>query len=183
MNKNEAEKIIKDTIEYANGEIERSKKKCLRVSLIIFSVFIFLIFLYFWIFKYEVPLKYNDKLINVKIPEDGGIDVSVNLDNYKRVKAVLVKTNNNEYDLYINVTSTIFNNLFSDNDKSDNFLRVGNGIIVDFQSGELNGYIPNGNKSDVIKNIYYIKNLSNKVATMNDKELISYKDKVLIWSR
>ena len=35
-------------------------------------------------------------------------------------------------------------------------LRVGNGIIVDFQSGEINGYIPNGHKSDVIKNIYLI---------------------------
>ena len=183
MNKSDAEKIIKDTIEYANGEIERSKKKYLRVSLLVIGIFVFLISLYFWIFKYEVPVKYNDKLIKVNIPSDGGIDVSVNLDNYKRVKAVLVKINDNEYDLYINITSTLFTNLFLDNDKSDNILRVGNGIIVDFQSGELNGYMPNGYKSDVIKNIYYIDNLSKRISSMDDNKLINYKDKVLVWSR
>lgn len=183
MNKNDAEKIIKDTIEYANEEIVRNKKKYFRVSLIIFCIFIFLLALYFGIFKYEIPVKYSDKLINVKIPEDGGLDIYVNLENYKRMKSVLVKTNDSEYDLYINVTSTLFTKLFLDNDKSDNFLRVGNGIIVDFNSGELSGYIPNGDRSVAIKNIYYINNLSNRISTMDDNELINYKDKILIWSR
>ena len=183
MNKNEAEKIIKDTIEYANEEINRSKKKYLRVSLIVFGILIFLIGLYLGIFKYETPVKHSDKLINVKIPEDGGLDIYVNLENYKRMKAVLVKTSDNTYDLYINVTSTLSNKMFNDNDKSDNFLRVGNGIILDFQSGELNGYIPNGYKSDTIKNIYYIDNLSKRINSMDDNELINYKDKVLVWSR
>lgn len=183
MNKNEAEKIIKDTIEYANEEIKRSKKKYLKLSLIIFGILIFLIVLYFGIFKYEMSIKYNDKLINVKIPEDTGLDIYVNLENYKRVKAVLVKTSENTYDLYINVTSTLSNEMFNDNDKSDNFLRVGNGIILDFQSGELRGYIPNGYRSDAIKNIYYIDNLSNRINSMDDNELINYKDKVLVWSR
>ena len=183
MNKNEAEKIIKDTIEYANEEIKKSKRKYLKLSLIVFGILIFLIGLYFGIFKYEIPIKYNDKLINVKIPEDGGIDIYVKLENYKRMKSVLVKTNDSEYDLYINVTSTLFTKLFLDNDKSDNFLRVGNGIIVDFQSGELRGYIPNGYRSYAIKNIYYIDNLSKRINSMADSELINYKDKVLVWSR
>ena len=183
MNKNEAEKIIKDTIEYANEEIKKSKRKYLKLSLIVFGILIFLIGLYLGIFKYETPVKYSDKLINVKVPEDGGLDIYVNLENYKRMKAVLVKTSYNTYDLYINVTSTLSNKMFNDNDKSDNFLRVGNGIIVDFESGELRGYIPNGYRSDAIKNIYYINNLSNRINSMDDNELINYKDKVLVWSR
>lgn len=183
MNKNEAEKVIKETIEYANYEIERSKKKYLKLSLIIFGILIFLIVLYLGIFKYEMPVKYNDKLINVKIPEDTGLDIYVNLENYKRTKAVLVKIDDSEYDLYINVTTTLSSKICNDNDKSDNFLRVGNGIIVDFESGELRGYIPHGYKSEVIKHIYYIDNLSNKVSTMDDNELINYKNKVLVWSR
>lgn len=183
MNKNEAEKIIKDTIEYANEEIKRSKKKYLKLSLIVFGILIFLIVLYFGIFKYETPVKYSDKLINVKIPEDGGLDIYVNLQNYKRTKAVLVKTSEKTYDLYINVITTLSSKIFNDSDKSDNFLRVGNGIILDFQSGELSGYIPNDYKSEVIKCIYYIDNLSNKVSSMDDNELINYKDKILVWSR
>lgn len=183
MNKNDAEKIIKDTIEYANEEIKKSKRKYLKLSLIVFGILIFLIGLYLGIFKYEIPVKYSDKLINVKVPEDSGLDIYINLENYKRMKAVLVKTSNNTYDLYINVTSTLSNKMFNDNDKSDNFLRVGNGIILDFQSGELNGYIPNGYRSDAIKNIYYIDNLSNRINSMDDNDLINYKDKVLVWSR
>ena len=183
MNKNEFEKIIKDTIEYANEEIKRRRKKYLKRIFAIFGVVTFLLIIFFIVFKYEIPIKYNDKLIDVKIPEDTGLDIYVNLENYKRAKAVLVKTDENIYDLYINVTYTFSNKMFKDNDKSDNFLRVGNGIILDFQSGELSGYMPNGYKSDVIKNIYYIDNLSNKVSTMADSKLINSKDKVLIWSR
>ena len=178
MNKNDVEKVIKDTIEYANLEIERNKKKYLKIMVVVFGIFLFLLITYFVIFKYEVSVNYSDKLISVKIPIDGGIDIYVNSENYRRANAMLVKTNDSEYDLYINVTSTLFTSLVSDNDKSDNLLRVGNGIIIDFQSGELMGYIPNGNKSDSIKHIYYVDNLSN-----DDNKLINSKNKVLVWSR
>ena len=183
MNKNEAEKVIKDTIVYANDEIERNKKKSLKIIFFVFGIFIFLVIAYFVIFKYEIPVKYSEKLINVKIPNDGGIDIYVNSNNYKRLNAVLVKTDDNTYDLYINVASTVFTKIVSDNDESDNMLRVGNGIIVDFNSGELMGYIPNGNKSEVIKSIYYVNNLKNKFSSMDDNKLINYKDKILVWSR
>lgn len=178
MNKNDAEKVIKDTIEYANLEIERNKKKYLKTMFVVFGIFLFLLITYFVIFKYEVSVKYSDKLISVNIPIDGGIDIYVNSENYRRTNAILVKTNDNEYDLYINVTTTLFTNFVLDNDKSDNLLRVGNGIIVDFHSGELIGYIPNGNKSETIKHIYYVDKLSN-----DDNKLINFKDKVLVWSR
>lgn len=183
MNKNEAEKVIKDTIEYANKEIERNKKKYLKRIFVVVGFILFLLILFLMLFKYEIPVKYNNKLIDVKMPIDGGLDIYVNKDNYKRVNAVLVKTDENIYDLYINVTYTLSNIIFKDNDKSNNFLRVGNGIIVDFESGELNGYIPNGNKADSIKHIYYVNNLSNKVSSMDDNSLINYKDKILVWSR
>ena len=178
MNKNEAEKIIKDTIEYANLEIERNRKKYLKIMFVVFVIFLFLLITYFVIFKYEVSVKYSDKLISVNIPIDGGIDIYVNSENYRRANAVLVKTNDSEYDLYINVTTTLFTNLVSDNDKSDNLLRVGNGIVVDFHSGDLMGYIPNGNKAETIKHIYYVDKLSN-----DDNELVNSKDKVLVWNR
>ena len=168
---------------YANEEIKKNKKKYKIKFFVIMLVLILLTFLYFLIFKYEIPVKYNDKLIKVNIPDDGGIDIYVNLDNYEKVRAVLVKINDSEYDLYINVTSTLMKKVFVDSDKTDNFLRVGNGIIIDFNSGELSGYMPNGNKANSIKNIYYINNLSKNINSMDDAELIQYKEKILIWSR
>ena len=103
--------------------------------------------------------------------------------NYKNINALLVKTDENAYDLYINVTQTLATKIFNDNDRSNNLLRVGNNMIVDFQSASLRGFIPNGNNDESIKHIYYIDNLSNKIMSMNDNELMNYSNKVLIWER
>ena len=95
----------------------------------------------------------------------------------------LYKIDENSYDLYVNVTQTLATKIFKDNDKSNNLLRVGNNMVVDFQSEGLRGYIPNGDNYESIKHIYYIDNLSNKNMTLNDSELLNYKNKTLIWEK
>ena len=183
MNKEEAEKVVKDTIEYANKEIEKNKKRYLRNVIIILATFLVLILAFFMVFKYEMPIKYSKDIVEVNIPEDQGLDIQINLSNYKSANALLVKTGEDTYDLYINVTQTIATKMLGDNDKTNNLLRVGNHMIVDFQSEKLRGYIPNGNDAEVIKNIYYIDNLSKKNMNMSDNELINYPNKILIWER
>ena len=179
----ESEKIVEDTIKYATKEVKRIKNNYLLKTLSTIIVLIFFVSLYFCIFKYEKPIKYNEKMLEIEIPEDGGIDIKINLENYSVAKAVLVKVDEEYYDLYLNVRTTFSKKIFKNNDFSNNVLRVGNGMIVDFQSGKLMGNIPNGQDSSVIKNIYYINNLSNKIATLDDESLINYEDKVLIWER
>ncbi len=105
------------------------------------------------------------------------------MENYKNANAILVKIDENSYDLYVNVTQTLATKIFKDNDKSNNLLRVGNNMVVDFQSEGLRGYIPNGDNYESIKHIYYIDNLSNKNMTLNDSELLNYKNKTLIWEK
>ena len=183
MNKDEAEKVVKDTIEYANQEIKKSKIRYLKTFLIIFLIFVILITVYLLVFKYEIPVKYSEEIVEVNIPEDKGLDIKINLKNYKNINALLEKTDENAYDLYINVTQTLATKIFNDNDRSNNLLRVGNNMIVDFQSASLRGFIPNGNNDESIKHIYYIDNLSNKIMSMNDNELMNYSNKVLIWER
>ncbi len=183
MNKNEADKVIKETIEYANKEIKKSKKKylCRMFSGVLIAVIAIIVGVV--VYNYEFPVKYTDNLASVNIPEDNGIDISINLDNYKGIKAVLVNTDDNNYDLYINATQTLFTKLFKESDDTDHLLRVGNGMIVDFQSGQLRGYIPNGNDSESIKHIYYIDKSSNEIFAMSDIQLRNYNNKVLIWER
>ena len=183
MNKKNVDKVLKDTIEYANNEINKSKKKYIIMLLIIVVIICFLIMSYLFIFKYEMPVKYNKELINVEIPEDKGMYIKVNLDNYKETDAILVKIDDNSYDLYINVIQTLATKMFKDKDKTNNLLRIGNEMIIDFQSEKLQQYIPDGNNVAAIKHVYYIDNLSNKIKTMNDSELIKYKNKVLVWER
>ncbi len=181
MEKHEAEKIIKDTIEYANKEIEKSKRKTTKILCWIIAVIFVLILSYILVFVYETPVKYSQGIVEVKIPEDEGIDISVKLKNYKRAKAVLVQTGEGTYDLYISITQTLATKLFKDSDENNNLLRVGNGMIVDYQSERLQGHIPNGNDYKVIKHVYYMDDLSSKIAAMDDKKLVEYKDKTLIW--
>ena len=183
MNKGEAEKVVKDTIEYANQEIKKSKIKHLKNYLIVCEILVLIIITYLIMFKLEIPVKYSNSLVEVNIPIDKGIDIKIGLENYKNANAILVKIDENSYDLYVNVTQTLATKIFKDNDKSNNLLRVGNNMVVDFQSEGLRGYIPNGDNYESIKHIYYIDNLSNKNMTLNDSELLNYKNKTLIWEK
>ena len=107
--------------------------------------------------------------------KDTGLDIKVNLSNYKIAKAALVKGDKNTYNLYINVSQTLVTKIFNDKDKSDNFVRVGNNIVVDYQSGLLMGSLPSGYNDESIKNIYYIDNFSATNITTNNG--------VLVWTR
>lgn len=183
MNREEAEKVVKETIEYANTEIKKSKRRYIKRFFIMCGIILLLILAYWGVFKCEKPLKYSKDIVEVTIPKDQGIDIKINLSNYKNAKALLVKTDENAYDLYINITQTLVTKIFNDSDKSNNLLRVGNSMIVDFQSASLRAFIPNGNNAESINHVYYIDNLSSKIMNMSDNQLINYSNKTLIWER
>ncbi len=159
------------------------RKKYLKNLFIVFGIVLTSIILFLIVFEYETPVKYNKNLIQVNIPLDQGLDIKINLSNYKNAKALLVKIDEDSYDLYINITQSLVTKIFTDNDKFDNVLRIGNGIIIDFKSNTLRGVIPNKSSDKNIKHIYYVDNLSSKIMVMDNAELINYTNKVLIWER
>lgn len=183
MEKNEVENVLKDTIEYANEEIKKSKKKTMMIIAWGVLAIMVIILAYIAMFIYEMPVSYQEGIVEVVIPEDEGIDIEVKLNNYKSANGILVKTDTDKFDLYINITQTLSTKIFKDSDQSNNLLRVGNGMIVDFQSQQLQGYIPDGNDETVIEHVYYINDLSSKISTMDDNSLIDYPDKKMIWER
>lgn len=65
--------------------------------------------------------------------------------------------------------------IFNDKDKSDNFVRAGNNIIVDYQSGLFMGSLPSGYNEESIMNIYYTDVFFAKNITTNNG--------VLVWTR
>lgn len=175
MSKETDEKVVKEIIEYANNEIKNSKKKHRMILLSILTSIVLLSTAFLFLFMYEIPVSYSEDLIEVNIPVDKGLDIHVNLPNYKNAKASLVKIDENTYDLYINISQTLATKIFNDKNKSDNFLRVGNSMVVDHQSGLLLGCLPSGHNDENIMNIYYVDNFSAKnIATNNG---------VLVWTR
>ena len=175
MSKENTEEVVREIIEYANGEIKKSKKKHLIMLLSTLASVALLSSALLFAFLYEMPVPYNDKLIEVNIPVDTGLDIKVNLPNYKAAKAALVKGDEDTYDLYMNVSQTLVTKFFNDKDKSDNFVRVGNNIVVDYQSGLMMGSLPSGYNDESIMNIYYIDKFSAKDIETNNG--------VLVWTR
>ncbi len=183
MEKNESEKVIRETIEYANKEIQKSKRRSVYfVSAVLIAV-LTLLLSYGILFHYEIPVAYREGLVNVVIPEDKGLDIHVELKNYKKANAVLVQTGDSSYDLYIGVMQTVATKMISDTYTSDNFLRVGNGILFDYQGEQLLGFIPNGHSDEIIQHVYYLNDLSEDVMAKSNQELIENTSKILIWER
>ena len=175
MSKEKNEAAVKEIIEYANNEITKSKKKHLTILLSILASIVLLSATFFFLFMYEMPVPYSEDLIEVNIPVDKGLDIKVNLSNYKNAKAFLAQNDEDTFDLYINVSQTLATKMFNDKDNSNNFLRVGNSMVVDYQSGLLLGELPSGYSDESVMNIYYI----DKFYAKN----ITTKNGVLVWTR
>ncbi len=183
MEQNESEKIIRETIEYANQEITKVKRKNVRILAIVLTAVAVLLASSLLLFVYEFPVAYQEGLVEATIPVDAGIDIHVNLPNYKRASAILIETEENSYDLYIGVHQTLATKLFKDWDTHNNFIRVGNGLIYDHQSERLWGFIPEGKDETAIQRIYYMNALSDEMIFMNREYFINCEDKTLIWER
>ena len=183
MSKENDEKVVKEIIEYANNEIKKSKKKFATILISVIAGVALIATAVFFAFAFEMPVPYAEGMIEAEIPEDEGLDISINLPNYKNAKAILVNVYENSYDLYICVNQTLATKIWRDSDHANNLLRVGNGIIVDYQSESLCGYLPDGSKAENIANVYYVDNLSKDMMIMDDADLIEYENKVLVWTR
>ncbi len=183
MEKNEVEQLIREAIEYANQEVQKSKRRSRRlVGCVLLGVLALLLCCQF-IFHYEFSVPYRDGMIRVVIPEDEGIDIHVELKNYKTARALLVQTSDSTYDLYMGVSQTPATMLIKDFDPHNNFLRAGNGILLDHQSERFEGAIPGEHKEDAIMRIYYLDDFAVEITTMTDQELMEYEGKTLIWER
>lgn len=183
MEKHESEQIIKETIEFANQEIKKVKRKSAYIIGGVIVGVLVLLAAYLLLFVCESPVKYSEGVVTVAIPEDKGIDIRVELPNYTRANAVLVKTGEDTYDLYMGIMQTAATKIFKDTDPTDDLLRVGNGIVFDFQGEQHLGNLPNGVNEDAIRHIYYLDDLSDKVRAMPDEDLIAMENKTLVWEK
>ncbi len=181
MPKNEVEKVLKNTIEYSNKEINKTKKKFITGLSISLILIVLILGIYHFVFKLETTLDYKDGLVNVEVPQDNGIYIKVNLKNYSNGLAMLVKLDENTYDLYVNVTQTLADKIFKSNDPSNHMMRIGNGMLIDFKSQETRLYMPNNLDCSAIKHIYYVNEDFYELLKEKDEQLINIKDKTLLW--
>ena len=172
MSKETDEKVVKEIIEYENNEIKKSKKKHLMILILVLTSIILLSTALFFMFTYERSVSYSEDLFDVGISADKSLIIKVN-QPYKNAKAMLVQVDENTYDLYFNVSRTLSTKIFNDNDKSNDFLKVVNLMVIDYQSGEiltLWSLVPEDLSN--IRNIYYAENFTNENIVNNDCSLV-----------
>ncbi len=88
------------------------------------------------LFVPEFAVPYSEDLMTVKIPENGGIDVWVNLPNYTQVYSVVEINDEDEVEIYLTVTRNLWSMISPDSDKSNNFWRTNGVIGVSFQASD-----------------------------------------------
>ena len=178
MNKESIEQTLKNTIKYSEQEIKRSKKTYFKIGIAILLTFFVLFISYQFALKYEMPVKYQEGLTNVVIPVDKGIDIYTSLFNYKEFNHILVKTEEESYDLYVSISTTLMTKMFKDYRPEKHFLRVSGTYITDIKTSKNKLH---GIKEEYIKRIYYV----NKVLKEEkiSPETLQNMPKTLIWER
>ncbi|MBE6812326.1 MAG: hypothetical protein E7523_05540 [Ruminococcaceae bacterium] len=134
------------------------------------------------LFVPEFVVPYSEDLLHAHIPIDSGIDVNINIGNYKQVHTwSITDEESGKTDVYLTVTQTLFTRLYTPEDKSDYLWRTNNDGCVDFHSGIYHPYSFGATDEDV-QNIYYLEMPPEDILTMTDGITFDNYKTYRIWS-
>ncbi|WP_051569394.1 zf-HC2 domain-containing protein [Alkaliphilus transvaalensis] len=173
---------VKSTELEKSDALKRIKKKLFRKNVMVSIVSIVaVIILILGIINYQIPISYEDGLLNVDKAYDGVIDIKFNGDNYYSLYALtktIEKDGINQTVVYMYYTDTILTRYFSDFFKKDEYqFSIGNTIMVDYSvQGE-----PIISKEDITA-VYYLVDNYRDLVKMADEEFIKVaQNAILIW--
>ena len=137
-----------------------SKKNLIKIAVSVVICVAVLLGGIYTLFIPEFTVPYSEDLMTAKIPVDGGIDVHVNLPNYTQVYSMAEGASDDEFDIYLTVTQTLWSRIAPDFHEGNNFWRTNGFIGVSFQASDEAPF----KESDVnyfrtdkkIANIYYV---------------------------
>lgn len=134
------------------------------------------------LFVPEFVVPYSEDLLQAYIPEDSGIDVKININNYKWVQAwSITDEQTGETDVYLTVMQTLFTKLYTPTDKSDYLWRTHADMSVDFHGNTTHPFSFGATHEDV-QNIYYLEMHPDEVLTMTDGISFDGYETHLVWS-
>lgn len=164
-----------------NKKMNKKNLKKIIIGIFVSLVISFAIFLggYYVLFEAIYVVPYSEDLLTVNIPEDDGIDVWVNLDNYVEVKMLDLRDDEGNLNVYLTVLQDNFTKLIPDSDTTDHLWRTNNDMGVCYHSGFI--YPLSGDSSE-IKNIYYLEMHPDDLSAMLDDIHFERYNPTLIWS-
>ncbi len=135
----------------------------------------------------EYTISCKDALVDVTVPVDGGLDITFGCPNYKEAYATFVRSEDGDIDVYITAANNVFTSIIPDPDRTDNFLRIGNGICVSYKNdGRVMFCAPAGSNADIrseVRRVYYVEVPSTELMVMDEIQLGAIEYKVLLWEQ
>lgn len=136
-----------------------------------------------FIFSYQIPIEYKDKLLDVKLASDGVIDITFNSDDYYRTYAfstTIEKDGIKQNVVYLYYSDSIWTKYFTNKQNHVPYqFSIGNTIMVD--------YGMNGKSIPVNENttaIYYLIGDYQELSSMSYEKLSNEAGKsILIWEK
>lgn len=167
---------------FADAVKRRDRRRTVYTALIATAVVAALCFASIWaLFFIETPVAYDHAAVYARVPEDGGVDVHIDIP-YSKTYAELVSNDDGTEDVYLTAVCDNMTRLRGDDDLTDNLVRFGNSIIVSYNDETLHGHV----ESEDIAHIYYVTLDRSRCALSKNPAELSHADKgrmVLIYDK
>jgi len=95
-------------------------------------------------------------LASVNAPEDGGLDIKINVGNYKNAYATYTMDENGKAIVYFTVEQNLLSACMTDEDSGDKIIRIANNICVSYHNAndELQFHLP---ENAEVTEVYYVQ--------------------------
>ncbi len=125
-------------------------------------------------------VKWNDGLVSVSAPEDGGFDIHINARDYKNAYATYTLDDDGNAIVYMTAEQNLLSAFVTKGDEGEKVVRIGNNICVSYHNadGELQFHLP---ENTTVKEIYYVEADENTLHAYADGNA-GEADAYLVWS-
>ena len=126
-------------------------------------------------------VKWSEDLIAVSAPDDGGLDIRINVRDYKNAYATYTLDGNGDATVYLAVEQNLLSAFITKGDEAEKIIRIGNHICVSYHNadGELQFHLP---ENTDVKEVYYVEadqSTLQEFTEGNATEMNAY----LVWSK
>ena len=136
-----------------SGTMKKRNLKKIVISTMVTVLTIALLAVLVWV--PEFPVTYSEGLISPRVPVDGGLDLHIDLPNFKNAYAVQHRNEDGTEDIYMTVVRNVATMVIPNRDESVDFVRVGNNLCVCYKNVKDNLLFQLEDDS-LVRNIYYV---------------------------
>lgn len=179
MNFDEMENDVDEKAAFQNFNRKMMKSNTKKVILATVAVVAVIVMVCVGMYVPTKTVKWGEDLFTVTTPEDGGLDIGINVRDYKNAYATYTLDENGDATIYLTVEQNLLSAFVTKCDETEKIIRIGNNICVSYHNAdnELQFYLPENTR---VKEIYYVQAGQNTLQEITEGN-VSEIDAQLAW--